>query len=88
MEGSSLDSPVGCYGRVTSNGAIRAGQVGEVMISLHGGVEAYTARDVDGGSIDAYEEIVVVGVEPPRTVVVTRLYEEDQDEAPKATEHP
>jgi hypothetical protein len=73
MDGSPSDSPVGCYGRVTSGGAIRPGQVGEVMIALHGAVEAYQAKDADGGSIDPYEEIVVVEFEPPRTLVVTRL---------------
>ena len=45
------------------------------MVSIRGGVESFLARDADGGSIDAYEEIVVVDYEPPRGVVVTRLYE-------------
>ncbi len=69
------DSPVGCYGRVTASGAIRPGRVGEVMVSIRGGVEAFLARDADEGSIDAYEEIVVVDYRPPREVVVTRLYQ-------------
>jgi hypothetical protein len=67
-------SPIGCYGRVTAAGAIRPGALGEVMISIRGGVEAFLAKDVDGGQIDPYEEIVVVEYEPPRTVLVTRLY--------------
>jgi len=71
------DSPVGCYGRVTASGAIRPGRVGEVMVSIRGGVEAFLARDADGGSIDAYEEIAVVDYRPPREVVVTRLYEKE-----------
>ena len=72
------DSPVGCYGRVTASGAIRPGRVGEVMVSIRGGVEAFLARDADGGSIDAYEEIAVVDYHPPREVVVTRLYEKEE----------
>jgi hypothetical protein len=70
---SASDSPIGCIGRVTSTGAIRPGRLGEVMIAIRGGVEAFLAKDVDGGSIDAYEEIVVVEYEPPRTVLVSRL---------------
>lgn len=71
----SSTSPTGCSGRVTSTGAIRPGQLGEVMVAIRGGVEAFLARDADGGSIEPYEEVVVVDYEPPRTVLVTRLYE-------------
>ena len=46
------------------------------MVAIRGGVEAFLARDADGGAIEAYEEIVVVDYEPPRTVLVTRLNEE------------
>ena len=75
----SIDSsPVGCHGRVTSTGGIRPGRTGEVMVAIRGGVEAFLAKDVDGGAIDAYEEIVVVEYEPPRTVLVTRMYESSQ----------
>ncbi len=70
---SASASPIGCAGRVTSAGAIRPGRLGEVMVAIRGGVEAFLARDVDGGAIDPYEEIVVVDYEPPRTVLVTRL---------------
>ncbi len=70
---SASTSPIGCAGRVTSSGAIRPGRLGEVMVSIRGGVEAFLARDADGGAIDPYEEIVVVEYEPPRTVIVTRL---------------
>jgi hypothetical protein len=68
-------TPIGAHGRVTSTGAIRPGRTGEVMVALDGGVQAYMARDVDGGAIDAYEEIVVVDQIAPRTVLVSRLYE-------------
>lgn len=64
---------MGCIGRVTASGGIRPGRLGEVMVSIRGGVEAFFARDVDGGAIEPYEEIVVIEYEPPRTVLVTRL---------------
>ncbi len=69
-------SPVGCRGRVTSTGGIKPGRLGEVMVAIRGGVEAFLARDVDGGTIDPYTEVVVVEYEPPRTVLVTPLPEE------------
>ena len=71
---SASTSPVGCFGRITSAGAVRPGRLGEVMVAIRGGVEAFLAKDVDGGAIDPYEEVVVVEYEPPRTVLVTRLY--------------
>ena len=76
MSSPAGTSPIGCIGRVTSAGAIRPGRTGEVMVSIRGGVEAFLARDADNGSIEPYEEIVVVDYEPPRTVIVTRLNEE------------
>jgi hypothetical protein len=71
-------SPIGSHGRVTASGAIRPGRVGEVMVAIRGGVEAFLARDADGGAIEPYEEVAVVDYEPPRTVVVTRLYEQEE----------
>ena len=61
---------------MTSSGGIRPGRLGEVMVAIRGGVEAFLARDVDGGTIDPYTEVVVVEYEPPRTVFVTPLPEE------------
>ena len=72
---TEASSPIGCPGRVTQAGAIRPGRLGEVMVEVGGGVQAYLARDADGGAIDAGEEIVVVEQTAPRTVLVTRLYE-------------
>jgi hypothetical protein len=69
-------SPVGCRGRITSAGGIRPGRTGEVMVAIRGGVEAFLARDADGGSIDPYTEVVVVAYEPPRVVLVSPLPEE------------
>jgi hypothetical protein len=74
---SAGSSPIGCRGRVTAAGAIRPGRTGEVMVSIRGGVEAFLARDVDGGSIEPYAEVVVVEYEPPRLVLVSRIYPEE-----------
>ena len=79
---SASDSPIGCIGRVTSAGAIRPGRLGEVMVAIRGGVEAFLAKDVDGGAIEPYEEIVVVEYEPPRTVRVSRLNDIQGREVP------
>jgi hypothetical protein len=68
-------SPIGCTGRVARSGAIRPGRLGEVIVDVAGGRQAYLAHDADGGSIDAGEEIVVVEQTAPRTVLVSRLYE-------------
>lgn len=50
------------------------------MIAIRGGVEAFLARDVDGGAIEPYVEVVVVEYEPPRTVAVTRLPSSEPEE--------
>ncbi len=65
--------PIGCVGRISLAGAIRPGRTGEVLVRVGGGVEAYLARDVDGGGIEADEEVVVVDQIASRTVLVTRL---------------
>jgi hypothetical protein len=70
-------SPIGCRGRITSTGAIQAGRTGEVMVAIRGGVESFLARDADGGAIDPYTEVVVVDYEPPRMVLVSRIYPEE-----------
>jgi hypothetical protein len=46
------------------------------MVAIRGGVEAFMARDVDGGAIAPYTEIVVIDYEPPRVVIVSALPEE------------
>jgi hypothetical protein len=70
---ASSASPVGCVGRVSKQGAIRPGRLGEVLVPIRGGTESFLAQDVDGGSIEADEEIVVIERIAPRTVLVTRL---------------
>ena len=67
---------MGCHGRVTSTGGITAGRTGEVMVAIRGGVEAFLARDADGGEIPPYTAVVVIDYQPPRLVLVTPLTEE------------
>ena len=63
---------VGKSGRVT--GKVAPGTVGEVMIAVRGGVEAFYAYPADDTEeIEVGARIVVLDYEPPRTVVVTRL---------------
>ena len=47
------------------------------MVAIRGGVEAFLARDVNGGSIEPYTEVVVIEYQPPRLVLVTPLTEEN-----------
>jgi hypothetical protein len=47
------------------------------MVSIRGGVEAFLARDVDGGEVEPYAEVVVVEYEPPRLVLVSRIYSQE-----------
>ena len=72
MSGSSA-SPIGAVGRVSRAGAIRPGRVGEVLVEIRGGVEAFLAEDADGGAIAADTEVVVIEYVPPRTVIVTPM---------------
>jgi len=47
------------------------------MVAIRGGVEAFLARDADGGAIDPYVQVAVVDYDPPRTVVVTPVEEQE-----------
>jgi hypothetical protein len=61
---------IGKVGRVT--GRVAPGTIGEVMIPVRGGVEAFYAHPADGEEvIDNGARAVVVDYEPPRTVTVT-----------------
>ena len=63
---------IGKMGRVT--GTINPGQLGEVMIPVRGGSEAFHAYGCDGEeSLTTGTRIVVVEYHPPRTVVVTKM---------------
>ncbi|MDQ6773204.1 MAG: hypothetical protein M3024_09465 [Candidatus Dormibacteraeota bacterium] len=63
---------VGKVGRVT--GAIGPGHIGEVMIAVRGGSEAYHAYAADPEEAVARgARVVVVEHYPPRTVVVNPI---------------
>jgi hypothetical protein len=63
------ESMVGFTGRVT--GKIGPGLVGEVMISIRGGSEAFNAYPyIDGQVIPAGTLVVVMEYHEPRTVYV------------------
>ena len=62
---------VGKVGRVV--GAIDAGAMGEVMIPVRGGSEAYYAYASDPAeAIPRGTRVIVLEHDPPRTVVVSR----------------
>ena len=46
------------------------------MVAIRGGVESFLARDVNGGAIEPYTEVVVIEYQPPRLVLVTPLSQE------------
>ena len=63
---------IGKVGRLV--GAIQPGRMGEVMIPIRGGSEAYFAYAADAAeSIPAGTRVVVIEHEPPRTVIVSRI---------------
>jgi hypothetical protein len=63
---------VGKIGRVT--GSIRPGVLGEVMVSVRGGTEAFNAYAADADDVlTTGTRVVVVEYFPPRTVVVTKM---------------
>ena len=63
---------VGKIGRVT--GRVAPGVLGEVMIPVRGGTEAFHAYAVDtDDDLPTGTRIVVVEYMPPRTVVVTKM---------------
>ncbi|GLZ34083.1 hypothetical protein Lesp02_62700 [Lentzea sp. NBRC 105346] len=62
---------IGKRGRVT--GRIGPGLVGEVMISVRGGAEAFYAYPADEDAvIEIGQQVLVIDFEPPRTVYVQR----------------
>jgi membrane protein implicated in regulation of membrane protease activity len=63
---------VGKVGRVT--GAISPGHIGEVMVAVRGGSEAFHAYASDADeSIGRGTRVVVVEYFPPRTVMVSPM---------------
>jgi hypothetical protein len=63
---------VGKIGRVT--GRIAPGVIGEVMVPVRGGTEAFHAYSADDDTtIPTGTRILVVEYHPPRTVIVTKM---------------
>jgi hypothetical protein len=63
---------IGKVGRVV--GSIEPGRMGEVMIPIRGGSEAYFAYADDADeTLPRGTRIVVIEHEPPRTVIVSRF---------------
>jgi hypothetical protein len=63
---------VGKIGRVTAT--LTPGHLGEVMIPVRGGSEAFNAYAADDATtIERGKRVVVVEYFPPRTVVVTPM---------------
>ncbi len=62
---------IGKTGRVT--GRIVPGRIGEVMVPVRGGTEAFHAHGAGDEEIAPGTRVLVVEVLPPRTVVVTPL---------------
>ncbi len=60
---------IGKTGRVT--GRVGPGRIGEVMVPVRGGTEAYHAYSADDEEIIPGTRVLVVDLLPPRTVVVT-----------------
>jgi len=62
---------IGKVGRVT--GRIGPGLVGEIMVAVRGGVEAFYAHPVDGAdTIEPGAQVLIVDFHPPRTAYVER----------------
>ncbi len=63
---------IGKAGRVT--GTIKPGKMGEVMVEVRGGTEAFHAYASDGDdTLTTGTRIVVVEYLPPRTVIVAKM---------------
>ncbi len=63
---------VGRIGRVT--GTVAPGKIGEVLVSIRGGSEAFHAYASDTDeTLAPGTRIVIVEYYPPRTVVVARM---------------
>jgi hypothetical protein len=62
---------VGKIGRVT--GTVQPGGVGEVMIAIRGGSEAFLARTDEKEKLPVGTRVVILEYLPPRTVVVSAV---------------
>ena len=63
---------IGKTGRVT--GTVKPGVIGEVMVAVRGGAEAFHAYAAEeGATITIGATVLIVDYHPPRTVVVRVL---------------
>jgi hypothetical protein len=61
---------VGKIGRVT--GTVAPGKVGEVMLPIRGGSEAFAAYAAERGqTLSVGERVVIIEYHPPRSVIVS-----------------
>ncbi len=67
MSGSA-ESPMGLIGQVT--GAVGPDTIGEVVVDIRGGSEAFYAYPAEGQAISAGATVLVVEYHPPREVCV------------------
>jgi hypothetical protein len=63
---------IGTTGRVS--GRVGPGLVGEVLLPVRGGVEAFYAYPMTGEIIEIGTRVVVVDFEPPRDVYVAPAF--------------
>jgi hypothetical protein len=62
---------IGKPGRVT--GRVAAGTIGEVIVAVRGGTEAFCAHPLDPKEVfEKGERVIVIEYEEPRTVLVSR----------------
>jgi hypothetical protein len=63
------DTLIGKLAEVT--GTVAPGTVGEVMVSVRGGREAFYAHPAEGETIERGRKVLIIEYQPPRTVLVT-----------------
>ena len=69
------DSPQSKIGRVT--GRIAQGEIGEVIVEIRGGSEAFLAQAFDKQNTYERGDIVrIIQYHPPRSVIVAKISEE------------
>jgi hypothetical protein len=59
-------------------GQVAPGTIGEVMVSVRGGREAFYAHPAEGETIDRGAQVLIIEYRPPRTVVVTPYPDPEQ----------
>jgi hypothetical protein len=60
-------------------GRVAPGTVGEVMVSVRGGREAFYAHPAEGETFERGARVLIIDLRPPRTVIVTPCPEAELD---------